>query len=456
MDLTFTVGDATVYETLLDACATIGARGDRCCGRSYWCSFDEPVVPLDGVDVADTITVERGSGAVAGSTERLGPQLFKWTRGRGCAVVSAAELRDHAVESARSGSITEHRRRRCLAGFTHIATFPDQALVAYSKPDHSEPIAQSRYGLTSLFQGRTWHEELGLYYYRARWYDTAMGSFVEKDPSPRTNTASLYLPFDYDYTNTIDPSGKIPESPTLDTQARNYVRFSGEDIRRSHSILKLRGITNAARDFKFYWQAKYLRFRLGYFATSGFDENLVRINFRALAHFTGKYNQPWRIDQKGEALRELIFGQPDEQKSVEYNRQFQRFRLFQIERIIDRFYDEWPTIMKLYPFKGAQRNEENNVRFDKKYVELHRSVTFEILGKWQRFEVPHNLLSQEILQAAFSSIYVLSEENTREGTLLYLEYWTREKFGWDSDVGYKHGGEPIRVRLPWEESQESN
>ena len=283
-----------------------------------------------------------------------------------------------------------------------------------------------------------------------------MGSFLEKDPSPRTNMISLYLPFDNDYANTIDPSGRTPESPTLDSQARSYVDLSGEDIRRTHSILKERGITHATRDFDFYWHAKYLRFRLGYFVTLGFDENLVRINFRALAHFSGKYNQPWRIDQKGEALRELIFGQPDNQKSVEYNRQFQRFRLFQVERIIDRFYDEWPEIMTLSPFKGARRNEVNNVRFDKKYVEIHRSVTFEILGKWHRFEVPHNYLAQEILQAAFSSIYVLSEENTREGTILNLEYWTRKEFGWDSDVGYKHGGEPIRVRLPWEERTAPN
>ncbi len=446
LDLSYTVGDPDTYETLMDAAPPLVlAVLDAADG--LYVLFDEPVVPLDGVDVAETITVERGAGVVAGSAERVNAQLFKWTADEGAPwypqqgyEITQIHLEDLALAPNAVATLP--------AAFTHVATFDDQALVAYSKPNHSTPLGQSQYGVTSLFQGRTWHEELGLYYYRARWYGPTGASFFERDPSPRNNTNSLYVPFELDLSNTIDPSGRIPESSTQDTQAQTYMDFTGEDIRQTHLFLREQGITHPERSFNFYWHGKYLRFRFGTFGSTGFDENLVRVNFRAVDNFSGKYNQPWQIDQRGESLRELVFGQPGITRGVEYNRQFQRFRLFQAERIIDRFYDEWPETMRLSPFKGARRHSDNNVVFDKAYVRAHRSATFEILAKWRRFQVPNIGLAQNILQAAFSSIYVLSEENMREGTLQYLEYWTRKQFGWESEVDYKFGGEPIKVRLP--------
>ncbi len=167
LDLTFTVGDAAVYETLLDAAPpAVLAVIDAADG--LYVLMDEPVVAVDGVELADAISVVRGGSTVDGSTERLGGQLFKWTPDEGAPwfpqqryEISQVRVRDVAAVSNTVVSLP--------GSFTHIATFEDQVLVAYSEPDQGERVAQSRYGLRSLFQGRAWHEELGLYYFRARW-----------------------------------------------------------------------------------------------------------------------------------------------------------------------------------------------------------------------------------------------------------------------------------------------
>ncbi len=148
--------------------------------------------------------MNRGENAVAGSSERLGGNLFKWTAETGAPwypqqryEVTQINLEDLAT--------TPNAVAFPSIDFTHIATFTDQTFVAYSKPDHSTPLAQSRYGLTSLFQGRTWHEELGLYYYRARWSSGEVG-FIGRDPV-KHSSQNPYKWIEFSANNFVDPSG---------------------------------------------------------------------------------------------------------------------------------------------------------------------------------------------------------------------------------------------------------
>ncbi len=52
---------------------------------------------------------------------------------------------------------------------------------------------------TYTFTGREWDKEIGLYYYRARYYDPEVGRFVTPDPShfiqPRGTSIPYLLPF---------------------------------------------------------------------------------------------------------------------------------------------------------------------------------------------------------------------------------------------------------------------
>jgi RHS repeat-associated protein len=65
-------------------------------------------------------------------------------------------------------------------------------------------MGASAYGLTTLFQGRTWHSDLGMYYYRARWYLPEGGVFGERDIFNYQNPYSF---LDVQPINLIDPFG---------------------------------------------------------------------------------------------------------------------------------------------------------------------------------------------------------------------------------------------------------
>ena len=206
LDLAFSVSEALTYETLLDTTPpAVLAVLDVADG--LFVLFDEPVVPLNGVSNAEIITVERSAGPVAGSTARLGPQLFKWTADEGAPWYPRQdyEITQLQVEDL---ATTPNTVTTLPGGFTHIATFPDQVLIAYSKPDHSVPLAQSQYGVTSLFQGRGWHGELGLYYYRARWYGAKLSSFLERDPSGYRDGQNGYGYLQWNSTHYLDPAGE--------------------------------------------------------------------------------------------------------------------------------------------------------------------------------------------------------------------------------------------------------
>jgi RHS repeat-associated protein len=92
--------------------------------------------------------------------------------------------------------------------FTHAANAAGDSDALYSPPRDSQPQPRSSYGLTTLFQGRTWHEELGLYHYRARWYLPEAGVFAERDPEGYRQSPSLYQFLDYSTVNAVDPYGK--------------------------------------------------------------------------------------------------------------------------------------------------------------------------------------------------------------------------------------------------------
>ncbi|MCD4750667.1 MAG: RHS repeat-associated core domain-containing protein, partial [Thermoanaerobaculales bacterium] len=90
---------------------------------------------------------------------------------------------------------------------THLASDAESVLVVYEAAGDSEPRAESAYGVTSLFQGRGWHEDLGLYYYRARWYAPGVGAFLERDPFEYLDEANSYSFVGSNTTNAIDPLG---------------------------------------------------------------------------------------------------------------------------------------------------------------------------------------------------------------------------------------------------------
>jgi RHS repeat-associated protein len=57
------------------------------------------------------------------------------------------------------------------------------------------------------YTGRRWDPDLGLYYYRARWYDPSLGTFLQTDPIGSLDYINLYAYVGLEPGNGVDPSG---------------------------------------------------------------------------------------------------------------------------------------------------------------------------------------------------------------------------------------------------------
>jgi len=204
-DATITVANPNAYEVLDDTTAPqLLAVLDG--SDALYLLFDEPVEPAAGYDMTTALSIVRSGQPVDGAATRMTANLLEWQPGGGVGglipggtyTLSAVHLTDLASNAATAG-----------ATFTHLNTNDQMLLLVYQAPTDTQPEAQSAYGLTTLFQGRTWHGDLGMYYYRARWYLPETGVFGERDPVGHEGGPNLYPGLFLDPQNLLDPYGLL-------------------------------------------------------------------------------------------------------------------------------------------------------------------------------------------------------------------------------------------------------
>jgi RHS repeat-associated protein len=170
--------------------------------------FDEPVVPAAGMELGSSITVARAGAAVEGSVTRISPWQLAWRPSESSAWILGGEYRLSIAGLVELGPEQKPVTSSLLpASFTHLASPGEKILVA-SPPPETPPRASSAFGNTTLFQGRLWVPELGLYYYRARWYDPMLVNFIERDPAGYADSPNLMQAFLLDPVNIRDPFGR--------------------------------------------------------------------------------------------------------------------------------------------------------------------------------------------------------------------------------------------------------
>lgn len=106
--------------------------------------------------------------------------------------------------------------------------------LVYEKPAADEH-RKSYVGNTTLFQGREYDYETGLYYFRARYYHPELGRFLQTDPKGYIDSMNLYQAFGNNPVNFTDPLGTVVAKgihPEVAMSAYRQFRRGGY----SHSI----------------------------------------------------------------------------------------------------------------------------------------------------------------------------------------------------------------------------
>jgi RHS repeat-associated protein len=206
MEVRFTVADSGQYQVLLDAASPqVLAILDE--GEGVSVLFDEPVVAAAGMELGSAVTVTRAGAPVEGSVTRISPWQLAWRPSESSAWLLGGEYRVSIAGLVELAPEAKPVSSSLLpASFTHLASPGEKILVA-SPPPETPPRASSAFGNTTLFQGRLWVPELGLYYYRARWYDPMLGDFLERDPLGPVDSPNLYQAFGRNPINITDPQG---------------------------------------------------------------------------------------------------------------------------------------------------------------------------------------------------------------------------------------------------------
>jgi RHS repeat-associated protein len=191
LEVSFTLADSAQYQVAYDAASPqVLAVLDEGEGVSLLC--DEPVVPAPGMELGSSITVTRAGAPVAGSVTRISPWQLAWRPSESSAWLLGGEYRVSIAGLVELGPEQKPVSSSLLpASFIHLASGSEKHIVA-SVPPETPPRASSAFGNTTLFQGRLWVPELGLYYYRARWYDPILGDFLERDPLGPVDSPNLY------------------------------------------------------------------------------------------------------------------------------------------------------------------------------------------------------------------------------------------------------------------------
>jgi len=144
---------------------------------------------------------------VAGSVTRISPWQLAWRPSESSAWLLGGEYRVSVTGLVELGPEQKPVSSSLLpASFTHLASGSEKILVATPSPE-TPPRALSAFGNTTLFQGRLWVPELGLYSYRARWYDPELGDFLERDPLGPVDSPNLYQALGRNPINITDPQG---------------------------------------------------------------------------------------------------------------------------------------------------------------------------------------------------------------------------------------------------------
>jgi RHS repeat-associated protein len=153
---------------------------------------------IDPYTTIDSIKIKKGDGSISGSITFIDERTIKFTPDE---MLAANQEYMFWVKS----TIKDLSGKSINEFFHSFMVLPDDILV-YSKPDPNKHV-YSRIGNNYLYHGREYEPEVGLYYYRNRYYIPRIGRFLQPDPMGYEDSMNLYQAFNMNPINFTDPFG---------------------------------------------------------------------------------------------------------------------------------------------------------------------------------------------------------------------------------------------------------
>jgi len=169
----------------------------RLISNSFFIEFSEEI---DSASITDSIELKTSSGTIPGQITSENPKTAKLTP-------SISLSRNSQYTITVKATVKDLSGKTLSESLPKEFTYQGSDLLIFQKPDPNQR-KESSIGNTTLFQGREYDPETGLYYFRARYYHPELGRFLSEDPLGYKDSFNLSQAFLLNPLNFSDPYGK--------------------------------------------------------------------------------------------------------------------------------------------------------------------------------------------------------------------------------------------------------
>jgi RHS repeat-associated protein len=108
-----------------------------------------------------------------------------------------------------------------MTGFNQTFSYTENLSLIFNYSILTEND-ESIVGNTSLMHGRTYEPEVGLYYFRNRYYHPQLGRFLQQDPNGYEDSLNMYQAFNQNPVNFTDPMGLDTDAGRIASSLSKY------------------------------------------------------------------------------------------------------------------------------------------------------------------------------------------------------------------------------------------
>jgi len=189
---TYTGTDSVIYDRVPPE-----IQSARLISNSFFIEFSEEI---DSRTISDSIELSSSTGKVGGELSLDNSKTIKFTP-------SISLSRNSQYTITVKATVKDLTGKPLSEQFSKSFLYTGADLLIFQKPDPNQR-KESSIGNTTLFHGREYDPETGLYYFRARYYHPELGRFLQPDPNGYEDSLNPSQSFKNNPINFTDPYGE--------------------------------------------------------------------------------------------------------------------------------------------------------------------------------------------------------------------------------------------------------